>query len=340
MRILLIGGTGQISSAITRLLLSRGHAVAHLNRGQTRTHGPAPPGVRTLTGDRKDFAAFEAAMQRGESWDCVIDMICFQPAEAESLVRAFRERTRQLILTSTVDVYARPQPTHPIPEDAPLAGVSAYGQAKVRCEDIVLAAGKRGDFAATVIRPAHTVNDTGRIHHSVGKNDPGLFDRYARQLPVIVHGDGSSLWTVCHAEDAAVAYEGALGNSQAYGRAFHLPGPETLTWNDFHCRAAAAIGAPPPRLVPIPTEVLHRLAPDRAAISVENFQFNNCFDATVTRQILGFAPRVGFEECLRRIHRHAQAQGLIPDAGKDIVYSRILDLWTRHADALAREFST
>ncbi len=339
MKILLIGGTGQISTSVTQLLLVRGHAVTHVNRGQTTTHGRAATGVRTLTGDRKNFAAFEAQLQAGETWDCVIDMICFQPAEAESLVRAFRGKTRQLILTSTVDVYARPQATHPIREDAPRGGVSAYGKAKVVCEDIVLAAGARGDFGATVIRPVHTVNDTGRIHHSIGKADPRLFDRYARRLPIIVHGDGSSLWTVCHAEDAAVGYAGAVGNARTFGRAYHLPGPESITWNDFHRRAAAAIGAPAPTLIPIPTEILHRLAPDRAALSTENFQFNNCFDSTAARTDLGFAPKISFEECIRRIHSHLAAHKLIERAEADEVYGKILAAWSRHTGALVAEFN-
>jgi nucleoside-diphosphate-sugar epimerase len=338
MKILLIGGTGQISTSITRLLLNHGHSVAHLNRGQTKTHGAAPAGVRVITGDRKAFAAFEAAMQAGDVWDCVIDMICFLPEEAESLVRAFRGKTRHLILTSTVDVYARPQPTHPIHEDAPRAGVSAYGKAKVACEDIVLAAGARGDFGATVIRPVHTVNDTGRIHHSIGKADTRLFDRYARGLPIIVHGDGASLWTVCHADDAAVAYAGAVGNAKTFSHAYHLPGPETITWNDIHRRAAAAIGTPAPTLVHIPTDVLHRLAPDRAAISVENFQFNNCFDATATRTDLGYLPRLPYEECIRRIHGHFARNNLIERAEADEVYERILAHWARHGDALAAGF--
>jgi nucleoside-diphosphate-sugar epimerase len=338
MKILLIGGTGQISTSVTNLLLSRGHAVAHLNRGQTITHGRAPAGVRTLSGDRKNFAAFEGAMQAGESWDCVIDMICFFPAEAESLVRAFRGKTKQLILTSTVDVYARPQSTHPIRDDAPRGGVSAYGKAKVACEDIVLAAGARGDFGATILRPVHTVNNTGRIHHSVGKADPRLFDRYARQLPIIVHGDGSSLWTVCHADDAAVAYAGAVGNPLTFGRAYHLPGPEAITWNEFHSRAAASIGAHAPTLVHIPTDVLHRLAPERAAISVGNFQFNNCFDATAARADLGFAPQIPFEECIRRIHAHLAANQLIERTETDPLYDRILALWQRATDELAAGF--
>lgn len=339
MTILLLGGTGLISTAITRVLRARGHDVAHLNRGQTTTHGSAPPGVRTLLGDRQAFSAFEARMRAGETWDCVIDMICYSPAEAESLVRAFRGKTRHLILTSTVDVYARPQPTHPIAEGAPRGGVSAYGKAKVICEDIVLAAGARGDFGATILRPVHTVNDTGRLHKSIGKGDPRLFDRYARGLPVIVHGDGSSLWTVCHADDAALAYAAAAGNPRTFGRAYHLPGPETITWNDFHRRAAAAVGAPAPALVHLPTDVLHRLAPDRAAISVENFQFNNCFDSTAARTDLGFAPAISFEECIRRIHTHLAAHNLIDRAETDVVYERILAAWSRHGAALAAEFT-
>ena len=339
MKILLIGGTGQISTSVTQLLLARGHQVAHLNRGQMTTHGRAPVGVRTLMGDRKAFAAFERAMQAGEAWDCVIDMICFFPAEAESLVRAFRGKTKHLILTSTVDVYARPQSTHPIRDDAARAGVSAYGQAKVACEDIVLAAGLSGDFAATVLRPVHTVNNTGRIHHSVGKADTRLFDRYTRQLPIIVHGDGSSLWTVCHADDAAVAYAGAVGNPRTFGRAYHLPGPEAITWNEFHRRAAVAIGAPAPTPIHIPTDILHRLAPDRAAISVENFQFNNCFDATAARTDLGFAPQISFDECIRRIHVHLATHNLIERAETDPLYDRIVSQWQRATDELVNGFN-
>jgi nucleoside-diphosphate-sugar epimerase len=338
MKILLIGGTGQISTSVTNQLLARGHQIAHLNRGQTSTHGEAAANVRRIVGDRKAFPTFEAAMQAGEAWDCVIDMICFLPAEAESLVRAFRGKTKHLILTSTVDVYARPQATHPIREDAPRGGVSAYGKAKVVCEDIVLAAGARGDFGATILRPAHTVNNTGRIHNSFGKADPRLFDRYARNLPVIVHGDGSSLWTVCHADDAAVAYAGAAGNPKTFGRAYHLPGPEAITWNDFHRRAAAAIGAPPPKLVHIPTDVLHQLNPERAAISTENFQFNNCFDATATRTDLGFNPQISFDECIRRIHRHLAKNKLIERAETDADYDRVLDHWARHTAALVTGF--
>jgi len=338
MKILLIGGTGQISTSVTQLLLARGHAVAHLNRGQTTTHGRAAPGVRTLTGDRKNFPAFEAQMQAGEMWDCVIDMICYFPAEAESLVRTFRGKTKHLILTSTVDVYARPQPTHPIRDEAPRGGVSAYGKAKVLCEDIVLGAGVRGDFGATVLRPVHTVNNTGRIHNSIGKADTRLFDRYTRGLPVVVHGDGSSLWTVCHADDAAVAYAGAVCNARSFGHSYHLPGPESIAWNDFHRRAAAAIGAPAPTLVHIPTDILHQLAPDRAAISVETFQFNNCFDSAAARTDLGFAPKISFEECVSRIHTHLAANKLIERAESDDVYEKILNAWSRHTGALVADF--
>src|SRR5690349_836590 len=118
MKILVLGGTGQISTSVTDLLVRRGHEVAHLNRGRMEAHGRAPGGVRTIRGDRKQFQDFEVAMQRGEDWDCVIDMICFLPDEAESLVRAFRGKTSQVILTSTVDVYARPQASYPIAENA------------------------------------------------------------------------------------------------------------------------------------------------------------------------------------------------------------------------------
>ena len=139
MRILILGGTGLISTRITEQLIARGDEVTHVNRGK-RAAGfggrPVSPQVRTLTADRTNYAEFDAAMQAQQPFDVVIDMVCFSPADAESAVRAFTGRCAQFIFCSTVDVYAHPHPTGALPyrDDAPHAGLNDYARDKVRCE--------------------------------------------------------------------------------------------------------------------------------------------------------------------------------------------------------------
>jgi len=126
MKVLLIGGTGLISTATTRALLARGADVTHFNRGKSQ---PEPlPGVKTIVGDRTDHAAFETAMADAGTFDCVIDMVGYKPVDAESVVRAFKGRIGHLVFCSTVDVYARPVPAFPIRENAPLGGRNDYGR--------------------------------------------------------------------------------------------------------------------------------------------------------------------------------------------------------------------
>lgn len=140
MKVLIIGGSGLISTAITRQLLTRGDTVTHYNRRRTplRVEGA----VQTVAGDRTDFATFEAQMAATERFDCVIDMVCYLPAEAESVVRAFAGRTDHYIFCSTVDVYTKPAANYPIREDAERKPDPAFGYAydKAACEEILLAA--------------------------------------------------------------------------------------------------------------------------------------------------------------------------------------------------------
>ncbi|NLF38747.1 NAD-dependent epimerase/dehydratase family protein, partial [bacterium] len=226
MDILVIGGTGLISTSITHQLVGRGHDVTLYNRGRSETRFPDK--VKRITGDRGDFAAFERQMRATKPFDCVIDMVCFRPDEAESLIRAFHGRAGQLIFCSTVDVYARPTRLFPITEDEPRGGVSEYGRNKVRCEEILLAAHRSGAFPVTVIRPAMTYGEGGVLIHSFGWSTTFL-DRIRKGRPVIVHGDGQSLWTACHIDDVARAFVGAVGNARAHGKCYHATGEEWMT---------------------------------------------------------------------------------------------------------------
>ncbi|MDH5689600.1 MAG: NAD-dependent epimerase/dehydratase family protein [Candidatus Bathyarchaeota archaeon] len=170
MNVLIIGGTGLISTAISRFLIERGDDVTLYNRGVTEMLIPYKP--KRILGDRTDYAAFEAQMAKAGPFDCVIDMVCFLPEEAESAIRAFQGRVRQYIFCSTVDVYTKPAEHYPIREDEERHPSSTFPYAlnKAACENILLEAHQRGDFPLTIIRPAYTYGEGGGlIHTSAGE---------------------------------------------------------------------------------------------------------------------------------------------------------------------------
>ncbi|MBK8051216.1 MAG: NAD-dependent epimerase/dehydratase family protein [Anaerolineales bacterium] len=220
-------------------------------------------------------------------FDAVIDMICYLPEEADSDVRAFRGRCDHLIFCSTVDVYSKPAHHYPYCEDEPRNAISLYGQNKVKCEDIFLAAHARGDFPVTIIRPAMTYGEGGVIVHTFGWNTTYL-DRIRKGKPIVVPGDGQSLWVTCHVDDVARAFVAAIGNARAFGKAYHTTGDEWLTWDQFHQGVARALGAPAPRLVHIPSDLLAIISPDAAAITTSNFQYSNIYDNAAARADLDF----------------------------------------------------
>lgn len=336
MNVLIIGGTGLISTAITRELLARGDTVTHYNRGQRAA--ASPEGVRRIAGDRQDYAAFERQMAEAGPFDCVLDMICFTPEEAESAVRAFRGRAGQFIFCSTVDVYRKPAGRYPVREDEPRDPASpfTYAADKARCEAVFEAAHARGDFPVTTIRPAQTYGEGGRLVHTFGAATT-YFDRLRKGKPIIVHGDGRSLWAVCHRDDVGRAFAGAAGNARTFGKSYHATGEEWLTWDRYHQGVAEAIGAPPPRLVHIPTDLLLRVAPRRAWICAVNFSFNNIFDNTAARTDLGFRYTVPFVEGVRRTVAWLDARGQIEDSDADPFEDRVVAAWERLGAEMARE---
>jgi nucleoside-diphosphate-sugar epimerase len=334
MKILVVGGTGLISTALTRQLLARGDDVTLFNRGRTDVR--LPPGATALRGDRKDLAAFEARLQGGPDYDCVIDMICYLPAEAESLLRAVRGKTGHLIVCSTVDVYARPAQRYPIPDDHPLGGVSAYGQAKAACERLLRAAHAAGDVPVTLLRPAQTYGEGRDFIHVFGRG-AGVWKRLRQGRPVIVHGDGSSLWVACHIDDVARAFAAAAGNGGAFGKAYNVSGEEVMSWDEYTARAAEGLGAPPPRIVHLPTDVLARILPGRSKIIVENFRFHNLFDTANARRDLGFRYTVPFVEGVRRTAAWLDERDEIASSDGAPWQDRVIDAWTRLGDGLAAD---
>lgn len=336
-KILIIGGTGLISTAITRQLLAAGHDLTHYNRGQRAARFENASSVHTIHGDRNDFATFEQHMADAGTFDCVIDMICFEPEQAKSAVRVFKGRVGQFIFTSTVDVYSKPASRYPILEGEPRRGNNNYGSNKILCEDIFFDAHARGDLNMTAIRPAMTYGEGGNIVELQGWGTKYI-DRIRKGKPIIVHGDGSALWVACHIDDAARAFVGAIGNPAASGKAYHVTGEEWLTWNAYYAGIAEALVAPMPQIIHIPTDILMKIAPNRMGLVEQNFQGNSIFDNTAAKTDLGFRYTISWVEGVRRTVAWLDANNKIVISDDDPFDDQLIAAWQRFGDTLAQEF--
>lgn len=329
MKLLVIGGTGLISTAITRLLVEQ-HDVTLYNRGQREA---STVGATLLLGDRTDHATFERQMVEAGTFDCVIDMVGYTPEDGESVVRAFQGRVGQFIFCSTVDVYKKPASRYPYTEDEEYGGLNTYSRNKVAIEQRLWQAAEDKAFPLTVIRPAATYGE-GRGPLSPLSGPNMYIDRLRKGKPIIVHGDGSSLWVSCYRDDVARAFVAAAGNQRTLGHAYHTTGEEWLTWDIYHQQVAEAIGAPPPTIVHIPTDVLVRAAPKRAAIIGENFQYHNIFNNTAANHDLDFRYTTTWKDGVRRMVTYLDDHGLIKNSDHDALEDRLIDAWRQSERAL------
>ena len=244
MKALFIGGTGTISAAIVRRLVNElGWDVWVLNRGHRP--GALPEGVHTITADIHDEAA-AAKQLEGMSFDVVSDFIGFTVDAVERDVRLFSGKTRQFMYISSASAYHKPAASYVITEGTTLANPHwQYSRDKIACEEYLMRQYREHGFPVTIIRPSHTYDER---HIPLGVHGhKGSWQVIRRMLdgkPVIVHGDGSSLWTLTFNTDFAVGYTGLMGNPHAIGEAFQITGDETLTWDQIHRTIADALDVP------------------------------------------------------------------------------------------------
>lgn len=324
MRILVIGGSGVISTAVTQQLINRGDAVALFNRGRTplRFSGEA----ELLKGDRTDHEAVCRAISEAGPWDCVIDMICSAPEDAKSLARACRGNAKQVIFCSTTNVYPKPADRYPVKPDHRLGAAFKNGVDKAECEAIHRVAAERGDYAITIIRPGQSYGEGGGVLNSL-KASSSYLDRMRKRKPVVVHGDGTGLWSALHVHDAAAAFVAAAGSPIAFGKTYNATGEEWMTWDQYNANVAAAMGVPCPRLVHVPLEVLTKLAPERAAQAARSLQYPGIYDTADTRRDLGVQQTVSLVEGMERTIRWIEENEGIAPWESDRDYDRIIRVW-------------
>lgn len=239
---LFIGGTGTISTAITQRVAASGQwQLTLLNRG---THPDAvPAGVQVLQADVRDEDAV-ARLPHGRTFDCVCDFIGYHPSDVERDWRLFRHRTAQYIFISTASAYRKPPLTPVINEQTPLQNPYwSYSQQKIACEERLWELHRTDAFPVTVVRPSHTYCERSvpvAIHGANGSWQ--VLRRMMDGKPVVVHGDGTSLWTLTHSNDFAVAFTALMGRQETVGEAYQITSDESLTWNAIYTHIAHALG--------------------------------------------------------------------------------------------------
>jgi nucleoside-diphosphate-sugar epimerase len=296
MKVLFIGGTGNISVSVSKLAVARGFDLYLLNRG----HQPVTiPGARTLHADMTLLAQVQEAVG-SHHFDVVVDWIAYHVPEVERDLALFRNQCGQYIFISSASVYQKPL-THPvITESTPLANPYwQYSRDKIDCEERLLRAYREEGFPVTIVRPSHTY-DT-RFPVAVGNWASYIIPkRMVEGKPIVVHGDGTSLWTLTHAEDFAKGFVGLLGHPQAIGQAFHITSDFVLTWNQIYTQLGDALGVKP-TLVHIPSEFIACVDPETGAGLIGDKMWSVLFDnSKIKRFVPDYVARIPFHEGIRR----------------------------------------
>lgn len=294
-KVLFIGGTGIISSACSQLALERGLDLYLLNRGQSIR--PAPVGVTVLIGDIRNPESARQALG-DHQFDAVVNWIAFTPEHVETDLALFSGRTRQYIFVSSASAYQTPPVRLPITESTPLHNPYwAYSRAKIACEERLLQAYRQDGFPMTIVRPSHTYDKT------LLPMDGGytVVNRMRQGKKVIVHGDGSSLWTLTHHRDFAKAFVGLLGNNHALGETFHITSDELLTWNQIFELVAGAAGAEA-QIIHIPSDFIAKFDADWGAGLLGDKMHSMIFDNTKIKRIVpDFVAGIPFAQGVKEI---------------------------------------
>nr|WP_315266960.1 SDR family oxidoreductase [Microbacterium lemovicicum] len=320
-RILYIGGTGAISTACVARSLALGAQVTVLNRG--RRSRPLPEGVESVVADIRDPDAVRAAL-RGRDFDAVAQFTAFTPAHVITDIDLFEGRTGQYVFISSASAYQKPPVRLPVLESTPLRNPFwEYSRDKIAAEDVLTAAYRDRGFPLTIVRPSHTYD------HTLFPNSGGWTDvvRLRTGRPVIVHGDGTSLWTLTHSDDFAVGFAGLLAHPLAVGDAFTLTGDHAPTWNQIYTWLAEAAGVSDPTLVHIASEALARLDPASGPGLLGDKSHSVLFDNSKVKALVpAFGTTIGFDEGARRLvahhDRHPEAQRY--DAERDAWTDRVI----------------
>ena len=324
MKVLFVGGTGLISSACTRLAVERGVELFLLNRG---SHPDRALGATLIVADLRDEGAVQQALA-GYRFDAVVDWVAFTPDDVERDLRLYRDRTDQFVFISSASAYRKPLGDWLLREDSPLANPFwDYARNKIACEERLMRAFREDGFPVTIVRPSLTYGDT-QVPLAVNSWERPFtaIARMRQGKPVIVPGDGTSLWTITHNSDFAKGFVGLLGRRQAVGQAFNIMSDEVLTWDEIYRQVAAAAGVEA-RIVHIASDFIEACLPEMRGTLLGDKAVSAVFDTTkIKRFVPDFQATTPFAEGIRRTVAWFDADPARQqvDAGMDARWDRLV----------------
>ncbi|MFJ8062761.1 NAD-dependent epimerase/dehydratase family protein [Streptomyces sp. NPDC096142] len=302
MRVLFLGGAGMIGSAAAARAAGNGFDVTIVTRSQPARR--VADGVRQLRADVRDPAALRAVLG-GEEFDAVVNWVGFTPDDVRAHPELFSGRTGQYVFVSTCSVFGRPVPNLPITESSPRRQpVFGYARDKIACELLLEDAHRSDGFPLTIVRPFHTYDRTV-IPVLAGWT---AIERMRAGRPVVVHGDGTSLWSLMHARDFARAFVGLLGLDHAIGESVNVVSGDILTWDQIHLTLAAAAGVRAPVLRHRASESIAVEVPGWDEVLEHDFRHSMLFDTSKLRSLVpAFVPEVSFSQGAREVVAHYDA---------------------------------
>jgi nucleoside-diphosphate-sugar epimerase len=322
MKVLFVGGTGLISSACSRLAVERGVELFILNRGSDPDRAR---GATTIVADVRDEAATERALG-GQRFDVVVDWIAYTVPDIERDLRLFRDRAGQFVFISSASAYRKPLGDWLIREDTPLANPFwDYSRNKIACEERLLRAYREDGFPVTIVRPSLTYGDTQvPLNVNSWERPFTAIARMRAGKPLIVPGDGTSLWTITHNSDFAAGFVGLLGRGEAIGEAFTIVSDEVLTWDEIYRQTAAAADAQP-RIVHIASDFIAACMPEMTGTLLGDKAVSAVFDTTkIKRLVPDFRAVTPYAEGIRRTVAWFDA-----DSARQVVDTEMDARWDR-----------
>jgi nucleoside-diphosphate-sugar epimerase len=308
MKIGIVGGTGNISQPIVKLLLEKGHEVVLFNRGQT---AKTPQDVRVIIGDRNQREDFEKKMQ-AEKFDAAIDMICFNVEDAASSIRAFRG-VGWFVQTSTTCTYGIQYDYLPVDESHPLRPTTEYGQNKAAAEHVFLEAYHRERFPVVIVRPSTTYGPVQGMLRQICW-DFSWIDRVKKGKPIIVCGDGFALHQHLHVDDIAHAFAGVIGKDHTIGQVYNAVDRGYISWLDYHRLANKVLGRDV-EIIGIPFEDLKRLNVPEMGILEDEFAYNDYYSSEkLFRDVPEFHPQISLEQGMTQVFDVMEREGRIPNS--------------------------
>lgn len=316
LKVLYIGGSGQISFDCVHESVRAGHDTYVFNRGH---HNEGlPDAAQHIAGDMNDDAAYAALADR--EFDTVCQFRVFSPEQMQRDIDTFTGKCGQYLFISSASAYQKPMRHHIITEDVPLENPYwEYSRKKADCETLLTG---QSDLPFTIVRPSHTART--KFTCAFG-SDSHWVKRMLHSRPVILPGDGSNLWTITRSEDFAPPFVKLLGNDRALGEAFHLTSDNAYAWNRIYPAIAAAVGAPEPDLAHVPTDTLVKYKPEWEGALLGDKAYTVMFDNAKIKSVVGdFTCDTTLEEFCRRCAEHFDPAEVEVDAEMDELYDRII----------------